>query len=62
MKTKWIASAILASVMAVPAFAQVGVYIGSGIGGFEVIEREHVEARRVAQAPVCGRVLGTPSL
>jgi hypothetical protein len=28
MKTKWIASAILASVMAVPAFAQVGVYIG----------------------------------
>ena len=28
MKTKWIASVILASAMAAPAFAQVGIYIG----------------------------------
>jgi WXXGXW repeat (2 copies) len=29
MKTKWIASVILASALAVPAFAQVGVYVGA---------------------------------
>jgi|HubBroStandDraft_6_1064221.scaffolds.fasta_scaffold28743_3 hypothetical protein len=29
MKTKWIASLILASAIAAPAFAQVGVYIGT---------------------------------
>jgi hypothetical protein len=62
MKTKWIASLVLASALATPAFAGVGVYARSrvcvGRRLLELVRRKVcVEARSVAEAPLCWSVL-----